>query len=340
MALYDYSANQEEELSIRKNEKLTLMDSSKTWWRVKNSSGATGYVPSNYCKKIDAPASVPKPAAVGGNVGIAMNKASNARSKPKEEVGMYQQVDMTFNKGRPMKTVAIVKYPYAATRDDELSLSRGEHVNILEKEGDGWWNGECGGRSGWFPSNYVEETQIPDTSAPEESTPAPSQAGPPAQPTVICRVRALYAFQSGNQEELSFERGNVMDIIDRPENDPDWWEARKADGSTGLVPRNYVEVVHDEPSPTQPQPQPSQAAAGGRGPAKPSGKSFEALPWFHGKMSRQQCESLLTRGRDGDFLVRESESKVRNGTVLAFCILLLALWPCPHNVVSLQSDSL
>ncbi|XP_065178184.1 SH2/SH3 adapter protein NCK1-like [Sycon ciliatum] len=304
MALYDYLANQDEELSIRKNEKLTLLDSSKTWWRVQNAGGSIGYVPSNYCKKIDTPAPAP----------VAQPAASTPikHTAVKDEAGMYQQVDMTFNK-KPTKVVAIVKYPYAATREDELTLNKGEQVTVIEKEGDGWWNGEVNGACGWFPSNYVEETTIPDPTP--EPTIQNSVAQTPAEPTVICRVRALYAFQSGNHEELSFERGNMMDIIDQPENDPDWWEARKSDGSTGLVPRNYVEVVHDDPpvqqKPAFPAAGPAGAGMGG-GAAKPQlpvGRSFENRPWFHGKMSRNQCEGLLARARDGDFLVRESESK-------------------------------
>eukprot|EP00117_Sycon_ciliatum_P006401 scpid79620/ scgid9951/ Cytoplasmic protein NCK1; NCK adaptor protein 1 len=255
-------------------------------------------------KKIDTPAPAP----------VAQPAASTPikHTAVKDEAGMYQQVDMTFNK-KPTKVVAIVKYPYAATREDELTLNKGEQVTVIEKEGDGWWNGEVNGACGWFPSNYVEETTIPDPTP--EPTIQNSVAQTPAEPTVICRVRALYAFQSGNHEELSFERGNMMDIIDQPENDPDWWEARKSDGSTGLVPRNYVEVVHDDPpvqqKPAFPAAGPAGAGMGG-GAAKPQlpvGRSFENRPWFHGKMSRNQCEGLLARARDGDFLVRESESK-------------------------------
>ena len=36
IALYDYTAKDPEELSIRKNEQLTLLDSKFTWWKVSN----------------------------------------------------------------------------------------------------------------------------------------------------------------------------------------------------------------------------------------------------------------------------------------------------------------
>ncbi|KAG7270196.1 hypothetical protein CRUP_016030 [Coryphaenoides rupestris] len=51
VAKWDYTAQQEQELDIRKNERLHLLDDSKTWWRVRNGTNQTGYVPSNYVER-------------------------------------------------------------------------------------------------------------------------------------------------------------------------------------------------------------------------------------------------------------------------------------------------
>ncbi|XP_059896161.1 cytoplasmic protein NCK2-like [Gadus macrocephalus] len=51
VAKWDYTAQQEQELDIHKSERLHLLDDSKTWWRVRNSSNQTGYVPSNYVER-------------------------------------------------------------------------------------------------------------------------------------------------------------------------------------------------------------------------------------------------------------------------------------------------
>ena len=48
IAKWDYTAQQDQELDIKKNERLWLLDDSKTWWRVRNAANRTGYVPSNY----------------------------------------------------------------------------------------------------------------------------------------------------------------------------------------------------------------------------------------------------------------------------------------------------
>lgn len=51
VAKYDYSAQGAQELPLRKNERYLLLDDSKHWWRVQNSRGLSGYVPSNYVKR-------------------------------------------------------------------------------------------------------------------------------------------------------------------------------------------------------------------------------------------------------------------------------------------------
>lgn len=51
IAKYDYVAQGSEELDLKKNEKLTLLDDSKHWWKVLNSKNQAGFVPSNYVKR-------------------------------------------------------------------------------------------------------------------------------------------------------------------------------------------------------------------------------------------------------------------------------------------------
>lgn len=51
IAKWDYTAQQDQELDIKKNERLWLLDDSKTWWRVRNAANKTGYVPSNYVER-------------------------------------------------------------------------------------------------------------------------------------------------------------------------------------------------------------------------------------------------------------------------------------------------
>lgn len=51
-----------------------------------------------------------------------------------------------------------------------------------------------------------------------------------------------FSFAAQNNEELSFVKGERLEILDRPPADPDWYRARNTNGSIGLIPKNYVQV--------------------------------------------------------------------------------------------------
>jgi len=43
---------------------------------------------------------------------------------------------------------------YEAQGENELSVTEGDDVLVLRKDDSGWWEGQCGNKVGWFPSNY------------------------------------------------------------------------------------------------------------------------------------------------------------------------------------------
>uniref|UniRef100_A0A672Y7P0 Osteoclast-stimulating factor 1 n=1 Tax=Sphaeramia orbicularis TaxID=375764 RepID=A0A672Y7P0_9TELE len=51
-------------------------------------------------------------------------------------------------------------YDFTPEQDDELTLKEGDLLNIYTKEENGWWFGELNGRTGHFPSTYVEELPV------------------------------------------------------------------------------------------------------------------------------------------------------------------------------------
>ncbi len=55
----------------------------------------------------------------------------------------------------------------------------------------------------------------------------------------------IYSFEAENEAELSFQEGNIIQVIGK--SNDDWWEGRLGNGRTGLFPANRVQL-YVEPS--------------------------------------------------------------------------------------------
>ncbi|KAI6652241.1 Tyrosine-protein kinase CSK [Oopsacas minuta] len=95
---------------------------------------------------------------------------------------------------------------------------------------------------------------------------------------------AKYDFEGTSNYDLSLNRGDMLVIV-KITRDPNWYYAQKLkDGTKGMIPVNYVKEI-----------------------CKKAVK-LQSMPWFHGKMTREEAESLLNPISDGLFLVRESNN--------------------------------
>ena len=210
VAKYDYAAQGAQELDLRKSDRYLLLDDSKHWWRVQNNRSQSGYVPSNYVKK-------EKP-SLFDSIKKKVKKGSGSKTLP--NCSPSRQVESpTMNRRLPPDPseaigTAIVKYNYQAQQPDELSLTKGTRILILEKSNDGWWRGQSGNAVGWFPSNYT--TEECDNNDEQLHTYAMAE-------NVLDIVVALYSFNSNNDQEMSFEKGDRLEILDRPASDPEWY---------------------------------------------------------------------------------------------------------------------
>ncbi|KAJ7747121.1 hypothetical protein DFH07DRAFT_578270 [Mycena maculata] len=82
--------------------------------------------------------------------------------------------------------------------------------------------------------------------APTESAPSVSEAEPTATPTVDSeyplRAKARHAYKASPEDpnELSFAKGEILLIEDQ---EGKWWQAKKLDDTTGIVPSNYLLIL-------------------------------------------------------------------------------------------------
>lgn len=320
LAKYDYIAQGNQELDMKRNERLLLIDDTKHWWRVQNGRGQTGYIPSNYVRR-EKPSIFDsiKKKVKGGTPSGAGNNCKTLPGPGQVPLQNMPAQPLKFTKEAPAEPIssAVVKYNYQAQQLDELSLVKGARILILEKSGDGWWRGQYGNKVGWFPSNYTqEEIEDAHTYCMAEN--------------VLDIMVALYTFKAQNDTELSFDKNERLEILDRPPSDPDWYKARNTSGQIGLVPKNYLIEL------SQYLTQNRQASGQGSGNSNNASSSvasansnnghsnhgdinyedIKGQPWYFGTISRAECDVLLSeKGIDGDFVIRESETNVGDYSV-------------------------
>ncbi|KAH9975766.1 hypothetical protein BGW80DRAFT_1157286, partial [Lactifluus volemus] len=95
-----------------------------------------------------------------------------------------------------------------------------------------------------------------------ESSPESPPAQEPSSPTsttayAVTRVRALHTFEPTEPNELAFERGDIIKVVNREYKD--WWRGQLK-GRAGIFPVNYVEPL-PEPTPAELAAEAQQEAA-------------------------------------------------------------------------------
>ncbi|TVU47635.1 hypothetical protein EJB05_07241 [Eragrostis curvula] len=98
--------------------------------------------------RYDEPSSGPESEATPAHVRSHSSTSEEpVPSKPSESVGNGQEVHF----------VGEVIHPFDAQSDGELSISVGDYVVVRQVATNGWSEGECKGKAGWFPSAYVKQ---------------------------------------------------------------------------------------------------------------------------------------------------------------------------------------
>ncbi|XP_016064438.1 PREDICTED: intersectin-2 isoform X1 [Miniopterus natalensis] len=152
--------------------------------------------------------------------------------KPKDHESFGSAIKSGTSNKKP--EIAQVTSAYAASGSEQLSLAPGQLILILKKNTSGWWQGELQARGkkrqkGWFPASHVK---LLGPSS-ERTTPAFH---------AVCQVIAMYDYVASNEDELSFSKGQLINVLNK--DDHDWWQG-EINGVTGLFPSNYVKMTTD-----------------------------------------------------------------------------------------------
>ncbi|KAG8136549.1 hypothetical protein E2320_005121 [Naja naja] len=260
-ALYPWRAKKDNHLNFNKNDIITVLEQQDMWW-FGEVQGQKGWFPKSYVKLISGP--IRKSASMDS--GSSESPANLKRTSPVSK--------STFS-GEEY----IAMYTYESSEQGDLTFQQGDLILVTKKDGD-WWTGMLGEKSGVFPCNYVrlKDSEVPGTAGKTGSlskkpgfsitaiargkkrqigwfpanyvkllSPGTSKTTPTEPPKStalpsVCQVIGMYEYIAQNDDELAFNKGQIINVLNKE--DPDWWKG-EVNGHVGLFPSNYVKLTTD-----------------------------------------------------------------------------------------------
>nr|XP_005988596.1 PREDICTED: SH3 domain-containing protein 21 isoform X1 [Latimeria chalumnae] len=162
---FPYSPVKQDELELKAGEIIEVLKEIEDGWWLGSKSGMEGVFPSNFVIEIKNP----NPDAKSGQSGDFLHNWGGKQCSKLADSAFFERElekqpmtqDKSSEPGKSynlkVKEYCKVMFNYTATAEDELDLTKGDLVLILnkEEEDEGWWVGEINGKQGLFPDNYV-----------------------------------------------------------------------------------------------------------------------------------------------------------------------------------------
>ncbi|XP_067864665.1 adapter molecule crk [Heptranchias perlo] len=170
----------------------------------------------------------------------------------------------------------------------------------------------------FYKIHYLDTTTLQEPVARPRLSTNPS-AAVPRQHEEAEFVRALFDFVGNDEEDLPFRKGDVLRILDKPEDQ--WWNAQNGEGRCGMIPVPYVEKCRPSSalgpgclnaaaggnSPDNPQAAAAQQQGGGGGSGGGGGGQQEFGPYAQPSVSAQ-----LPNLQNGPVYARAFQKRVPN----------------------------
>ncbi|XP_052033307.1 SH3 domain-containing protein 21 isoform X2 [Apodemus sylvaticus] len=146
---FNYSPEQADELKLQTGEILEVIKEIEDGWWLGKKNGQLGAFPSNFVELLDS-----GPPSLGNRDMPSI--IPNSQRPPKLSNLTYDSPPDYLRTVSCPETCRVL-FDYHPEAPDELALQKGDLVKVLRKttEDKGWWEGECQGRRGVFPDNFV-----------------------------------------------------------------------------------------------------------------------------------------------------------------------------------------
>uniref|UniRef100_A0A3Q1F1F4 Osteoclast-stimulating factor 1 n=1 Tax=Acanthochromis polyacanthus TaxID=80966 RepID=A0A3Q1F1F4_9TELE len=231
-AKYDFQATADDDLSFRKGDCLKILQTSGNWYKAELNR-VKGFVPKNFI-----------------NIHLPSWYQENASRSDAQQSLMSQPVGAFLIRGRqnagPGEFSISVRHPTDVQHFKVLQDSRGQYYLWSEKFP------SLNQLVEYYKSNsisikrqiFLQETQTKVGTNDSKPNLTPRQVVrvfmSVSHPVCLPCVRALYDFQAEETDELEFNAGDIIEVLES--SDQAWWKDQLGD-KTGLFPFSYTKPI-------------------------------------------------------------------------------------------------
>eukprot|EP00049_Salpingoeca_infusionum_P026361 m.25329 g.25329 ORF g.25329 m.25329 type:complete len:567 (+) comp8696_c0_seq1:349-2049(+) len=254
--LFDFQGEVDHELTFEVGETIRLLGHISADWMRGEYRGKLGAFPAQFVQ-IDEDL----PEGSQQYEGWPDEWASAAKEHDQEVIAAEAEVQASVAEASSDGWMAVTIAPFESDHGDDLTFVEGEQVHVLQVLDADWLYGCIGDRQGTFPSAFVDQPYPPaaanDQSPAEESEPVPPPASGvldvdvdeyqhseshldegAATPVDAQHVIALHAYEGGAADDLVFDQGAIITVLDDLDSD---WYFGELDGHQGMFPKAFVE---------------------------------------------------------------------------------------------------
>ncbi|XP_042341608.1 GRB2-related adapter protein 2b [Plectropomus leopardus] len=236
-AKYDYEATAGDELSFKKGERLQILQTTGNWYKGEL-NGFEGFVPKNFINihlpswyQEDLSRSDAQEKLMQQPVGAFIIRGSTTASQRDFSISVRHEADVQHFKvlrdSRGQYYLWSEKFPSLNQLVEyykNTSISKQSQIFLQETQ-----QQQRGG-----PDN------LPLLPTPRLSNCPPRPAPRQHRASTKLQVRALYSFQAEEKDELEFNAGDIINVLEC--SDQAWWRGELR-GKTGLFPSSYTKPI-------------------------------------------------------------------------------------------------
>jgi len=249
---FEYTKQEESELTIKPGDIINLLDNSDEQWWYGELNGTSGYFPATYVAVLNTITTVDdddtSPRVKSARKSQEILPHSNSANVIKaESLPVVSESAEHFPSERATVCHAVALYEFTSLDEGTISFNVGRLIAVVDNDPNKeYWSGILDGVVGTFPKSSVRVVTNEEYSSmknTELATHEKQATGEHISAPRHKRALVKFSYTAEGENELSINKGDFITLIDDAPNE-EWWEGEN-NGKIGFFPKSYVVPLPD-----------------------------------------------------------------------------------------------